>query len=87
MECYETCITPPEAVRGCTKLDKAAFNTEFEFHGVKITDTKRCSTFLSRLAHARVKCPYVKGVLPVHCSNDSSKVNGQLSTRHNCTQM
>ena len=76
MESYDVYVTPPEAVRGCTTLNRPDFEKEFEFYGVKISDRnkKRCSSILQYLAHARVQCPYVKGVVSVFFPDDSTKV-------------
>jgi len=83
MESYDVYVAPPEAVRGCTTLNREAFTSEFEFRCVRIADAKRCSAFVARLAHARVYCPYVKGVVSVYCPDDTSKVKLNNTGYHN----
>ena len=73
-ESCDNYLVPPEAVRGCTKLDKAAFYKEVEFHCVRISNPKLCSIFIEHLSHARIKCSYVKGIVPV-LGTDDSKVS------------
>ena len=48
-------FVPPEAVRGSKVLNRAAFRREFELPAVCLAQPQLCSSFLKRLAHARLK--------------------------------
>lgn len=58
-------FVPPEAVRGCTTLNRSAFYREFELPCVKIARPNLCSSFLKRLSHVRLRCQYIKTVLNI----------------------
>ena len=67
-------FVPPEAVRGCTKLDRSAFLKEFELPCIKIARPSLCSSFLKRLSHARLRCSFIK-----HIINITSVADGKVS--------
>lgn len=50
---------PSEAVRGNTILNRAAFRREFELPAIRLAQPQLCSSFLKRLAHARLKYRHV----------------------------
>ncbi len=76
---------PPEAVRGSKTLDRAAFQRKFQLPAIRLAQASLCSTFLRRLAHARLKFSAIKSVLTEpsedgKVSEHAYRVSGHRST-------
>ena len=67
-------FVPPEKVRGSQTLDREAFLRDFQLPAVRLAQASLCSTFLSRLSHARLKFASIKSV--VNEPSEDGKVRG-----------
>ena len=72
-------FAPPEAVRGCTKLDRSAFLRKFELSCVKVARPSLCASFLKQLSHVCLRCPFIKTIRNIP-SLSGTKVRHSPST-------
>ena len=73
----EEYFAPPEAVRGCQVLDRAAFKRDIEVPAISLAHPRLCSSFKKKFAHVCLRFPSVKNILTE--TSENGKVSEYVS--------